>query len=139
MTAAETRIEEARIQEGAAQARLEALIVHLSSGLAVVRPGEELAVAELLCGWLESVGAGGPDPSIFGHLREEAEFWASIATPAELEAHVAAGLRRIERVHFAAPARKRLLVALWEAMTPEDRAAFLGRVDPRGQFHRQSA
>jgi len=83
---------------------------------------------------LEERRAGPPPHMAFGDIREDAAFWADTATPAEVEAVVAAGLRRIERTQFAAAARKRLFVALWETMEADDRRAFLARVDPKGNF-----
>jgi hypothetical protein len=65
-----------------------------------------------------------------GNLREDASWWADCATPQELEAYAAAILRRITRATFAENARKRLLVALWESLTPEQQAAFLRRAMP---------
>lgn len=83
---------------------------------------------------LEDRRAGGPVDTTWGDIREDAEWWADVATPPEIEAVVAAGLRRIERALFAVAARKRLFVALWEAMPQADRRAFLRRVDPQAKF-----
>lgn len=119
----------------AAQARTEALMRQLAALLAVVTPADVAHVCDLLCGWLEENGAGYPDPDfMFGQMRDDAAFWADTATPAELEAYVAAGLRAIERRHFAQGAQKRLFVAFWERMSDADRRKFLSRVDPDGRF-----
>lgn len=84
---------------------------------------------------LDDLGAGMPDfDHYFGGLREDAAFWADIATPPELEAYAGAALRRIARVPFALAARKRLIVMLWETMPDADQRAFLSAVDPDGKF-----
>lgn len=128
-----------RIAEMSDRARRQALLRHLAGTLSVVRPQDAPEVCELLAGWLEENGAGSPRLDVFGDVREDARFWADQAHPAELEAYVAAGLRRIERTQFAQGARKRLLVALWEAMGERDRRRFIRRVDPEGRFQKVRA
>lgn len=83
---------------------------------------------------LEERRAGGPVHTAWGDIREDADWWADVATPQEIEAVVAAGLRRIDRALFAQAARKRLFVALWDSMPQADRRAFLRRVDPQAKF-----
>ena len=117
-----------------AEAQLDALLGHLAKMLAAVRDDEAPAVAVLLCKWLEETGAGAPDHDGFGAIRDDAAFWAGIATPRELEAYVGAGLRQMGRTHFAAAARKRILVTLWESLGDGDRRRFLAKVDPAGRF-----
>lgn len=93
------------------------------------------AVREAAAAWLEDNGAGSPELATFSDgLRGDAAFWADCASPAELEAYVGAGLRVMGRTAFAAEARKRLLVLIWQSMTETDRRAFLARVDPKGTF-----
>jgi len=123
----------------AAEARLNAVIDRFLEDLSLVRQEERGAVSELLTGWLETISAGPPTTDLWSDMREAAAFWADIATPAELEAYVAAGLRRIERRQFAQAARKRLFVNLWEVMPEADRRAFVRRVDPQGKFHKGGA
>lgn len=96
--------------------------------LACSHPGGRTAIGEALCAALDTVGGGAPRYDAFGDMREDAAFWADIATPIELEAYAAAALHRIQRVTFAERARKRLFWAMWEAMSDKDRSAFLGRV-----------
>lgn len=117
-----------------AEAQLDALLGHMAALLMSVSREEAGPVAALLCKWLEEAGSGMPDQDGFGALREDAAFWADIATPRELEAYVGAGLRRMQTTHFAAAARKRILVALWESMDDGDRRRFLAKVDPSGRF-----
>lgn len=113
---------------------------HLAAVLSVVTADDARNVAQLLCAWLDDAAAGVPDTAdLFGGVRADAEWWADLASPLELEAYVASGLRRIERRHFAERARKRLFVTLWESMGAEDRRNFIARVDPEGAFRRQDA
>ena len=92
--------------------------------------------AQVMAAALEDMSAGMPDVSqgFFGAMRADAEFWSDLATPPEIEAYVAAGLRVIERSAFCARARKRLFAALWASFPDADRRAFLARVDPPGKF-----
>lgn len=119
--------------------RLEKACGQLALILMSLPEGDIPRVAELMQGWLEYVSAGMPDASIWGNLRSDAGFWADIATTAEIEAYVGAGLRRIERATFAESARKRIFVDLWEQMSNADRHAFMSRVDPEGNFQRGAA
>lgn len=68
----------------------------------------------------------------FRDLRQEAEDWADWSDPGVLQAYACAALTRLDR----APAlglltRKRLFAAIWQGFTPEDRAAFLAKIDPK--------
>ena len=120
----------------AMEARRLHLLARLCAVLSAVTPSEKAAVAEIVVGWLDEVGAGSPRFDVFGDIREDARFWADIAHPAELEAYTAAGLRKIERTQFASGARKRLFVALWDAMAAEDKRKFLSKADPDGVFQK---
>lgn len=127
---------EGAIRERAwAQIREHLLAAH---DLAVAAKAEH-PLAEILCAALEDFAGGPPREMFLSRLREDAEHWAYCALPLEIEAYVGAGLQRIERVEFAAPARKRLLVALWASMGTEERRRFLSRVDPEGQFVRRGS
>ena len=110
-----------------------ALLAHLADGLGSVREDEFRPVSELLVGFLEIARAGEPEFSAFSDVREDAKWWADVATPIELEAYVGEGLRRIERTSFAPMARKRLMVALWDSFSAEDQRRFLARVNPGGE------
>lgn len=68
----------------------------------------------------------------FRDLRQEADDWADWSDPSVLQAYACAALTRLERAPALGVAtRKRLFAAIWQSFTPEDRAAFLARVDPK--------
>lgn len=90
-------------------------------------PGGRQALGEALCAALDTVGGGAPEYAPFGDMREDAGFWADVATPMELEVYCAAALRRIERTTFASAARKRIFNVLWQSFTDAERKRFLDR------------
>ncbi len=108
--------------------------------LAIVKAGRPVA-ARVMVAALEEFCAGTPEcETFFGDLRADSEWWGDFATPAEIEAFTAAGLRRITRkADFGIAARKRLLVELWNSMLKEDQRRFLAAVDPNGQFQGRAA
>lgn len=122
--------------QGADRFRRDCILKQLAAVLSVVGHDDMPDVSDLLAGWLDHNGAGSPDSALFGALREDAAFWADIATPKELEAYVAAGLSRIERRNFAQVTLKRIFVSIWEVMSESDRRRFLSRVDPDGVFRK---
>jgi hypothetical protein len=70
--------------------------------------------------------------SYFRDLRQEAEDWADWSDPSVLQAYACAALTRLERADYLGQVtRKRLFAAIWRSFTPEDRAAFLAKVDPK--------
>lgn len=91
------------------------------------------AVVTVLALALDMYGAGIPE-GYSERLREDADWWADMASQPELEAYAGAALRRIERRGFGEKARKRLLVMLWGTLSDDDRREFLKKVDPRGAF-----
>lgn len=91
-------------------------------------PEGRRALSEALCGALETVATGGPHGEYLGGLRRDAEWWADLAPPAEIEAYTGAGLRRIERATFAQNARKRIFVMLWKNFSDAERKRFLTMV-----------
>lgn len=93
-------------------------------------------IGEVLCAALDTVGGGAPEYTAFGNMRDDAQWWADIATPVELEIYAAAALKRIGRATFAPRARKRIFMALWKSFTNEERVNFLkhmsgGNATPR--------
>lgn len=91
-------------------------------------PDAKRILGEALCGALETVCAGGPEYTAFGDMRDDAEWWADLATPMELEIYAGAALKRITRATFAERAKKRLFLALWNGFSEKDRAAFLAKI-----------
>lgn len=88
-------------------------------------PHGQLWLGEALCGALDTVGAGAPQYTAFGNTRDDATWWADLASPIELEIYAGAALRRIERVTFAERARKRLFMMLWNSFTKNQQGGFL--------------
>lgn len=97
--------------------------------------GDAPQVVAVLSAALDDLGAGMPELSaVSASLRADADWWADFATPHEVEAITAAGLRRIGEGPFGLAARKRILAMMWTSLTDDDRRAFLARVDPKGAF-----
>lgn len=95
-------------------------------------PDGQKAIGEALCAALETVGAGAPRYELFGNIRDDAQWWADTATPVEVELYAAAALKRIHKATFATRARKRIFMALWSEFTPQERSAFLAKVNGEG-------
>lgn len=95
--------------------------------------------AAICATYLEQVETGGPYQDAFGHLYQDARFWAEAAPPHEVVAYTIAGLRQFPAAHIGIIARKRAFAALWERFSESDRIAFLRRVDAEGNFHRGAA
>ena len=70
---------------------------------------------------------GGAAP-FWSESRYEAEQWAEYASDAQIAAMMAACLNRIGGARLVANERKRLMVALWNSLNPEDRQAFREKV-----------
>lgn len=90
--------------------------------------GGRRMIGEALCAALDTVGGGAPQYAAFGNMREDASWWADVATPMEIEIYAAAALKRMKRATFAPRARKRIFMTLWESFTDEERANFLKHV-----------
>lgn len=69
-----------------------------------------------------------PPISTFYSHREDAEWWAEIAPPHQVQAYVWAGLKQLRHEAMGRDMRARMIVALWNGMAPEDRAKFLAFV-----------
>lgn len=63
--------------------------------------------AVLLCAALDTMAAGEPGPA-FLQIRQEAEDWATFATPQELEAYLLACADQLAKTPIAAQARLRI-------------------------------
>lgn len=96
--------------------------------VAVVAACDPRDAAPILVAALDDLSAGEPDVDLWSGIREQAADWASFAHPFELEAYFAASLKRLGRTPLGIAARKRLIVALWAGLGPDDRRNFLARV-----------
>jgi hypothetical protein len=72
----------------------------------------------------------GSSPYFTGQ-RSECELWAEFASDGQIAAMLAACMDRIGGTRLLIEDRKRLLVAVWNSLTPEDRKAFRDRVMPK--------
>lgn len=85
----------------------------------------------VLCAAAEELGAGMPGLRDYrDRVAQGAGIWVDCATPHELATYLAAGLAKVDRRAFARNTRKRLLVALWNSLPPEDKTAFLDFIEP---------
>lgn len=105
------------------------------AALGAAHPAEALAIC---CGYAEAMGAGSPELDPFQNVRAGAQFWAAIATEAELIEHAIAAHAELGRRAVALNARKRLWVSEWSTFPVEERIAFLRRVDSQSRFHGRS-
>lgn len=101
-----------------------AAAIHMLDRLVACDP---MAAGLVAAETLECVSAGSPIVSLW-NVREDAEFWASVANPIEIECYFAACLREISSRNLALPARKRLFAALWESLPASDRSTFARRI-----------
>lgn len=89
-------------------------------------PNGRRVVGEALCAGLDTVAAGHPQyVCTRADMRSEAEFWADLATPAELEIVSVVALARLKKLSLADRARNRLLRDLWGTLNEKERAQFL--------------
>ncbi|QCP88231.1 hypothetical protein EYE35_17235 [Cereibacter sphaeroides] len=88
---------------------------------------------------LRRLSAGTPPHDVFGTVREDAKWWAAVATPVELVEYMAAAMRAIlqGRTALCLPERKKLMAELWRSLPEADRHSFLRRADPTGAFRRE--
>jgi hypothetical protein len=78
---------------------------------------------------LEGMETGGPGlTDMLGRVREDAVWWADIAPQHELQEYVYAGMKRLAGGAMGSATRKRFIVALWNGLSADDRAAFLAHV-----------
>lgn len=77
---------------------------------------------------LSDLMAGAPIAAVLD-AKEDAQFWADMATPIEIEAYLRACLLRMDNMALALGERKRMMMALWLSFDAVDQASFLKRVD----------
>lgn len=94
-----------------------------------------------ICGnFLAEHETGGPIlGDLMGTVMGDALLWADCAPIHELAAYGGASLDRLTNTRLALGIRKKLFAQLWESFGPDDRKAFLAKVDPNGQFLRRVA
>ena len=86
-------------------------------------------VVAVCCAAVEEYGAGSPERGdLFDRTKSDAEWWAECATQIELEVYLAAALRMITRRGFMRNAKLRVMAALWNSASPDDKQQFLERV-----------
>ncbi len=104
--------------------------LHRLMDIYAMSPEAAVAVADA---FLERTAAPFPEASpMFSGIQAEADWWADCATDTAIAAMLSACLRRlVNRPTIAPVARKRAMAALWQAMPPNDRAAFLRAVAPQ--------
>lgn len=114
--------EEARTARLAERQRL---ALRLGRAISEAHPRD---AAVLMTAALQALETDGPQHDLFGTARRDAEWWADIAPPHEVQAYVLAGLRQIGSAAIGPKARKEIFAALWLGMSAADRTAFLQRV-----------
>lgn len=94
----------------------------LAEAIAEAHPDD---ACQLMTGALIDLSAGIPSGAVFIDAEDDALWWASIATPAELVAVLTATLRALGNTALHVSQRKRLFMQLWRSFSAEDRARFL--------------
>jgi hypothetical protein len=75
--------------------------------------------------FLDSQSAGIPwVPMVLDLVRSDAQQWAEMAAPDELQAYAVAAMDRLAPGPFTSRQIKRLVAALWRRMSPEEQSAF---------------
>ena len=97
--------------------------------------------ADIMTEELLRLSAGTPPHDVFGLVREDARWWASVASPAELVEYMVAAMRAVlnGRSALCLEHRKRLMAEIWRSLPEADRHSFLRRADPTGAFRKGGA
>jgi hypothetical protein len=81
---------------------------------------------QLLTAALLDLSVGQPEATrFFDTIREDAAWWASLATPAELLEFMGAALDRLRDTALHREMRKRLFTKIWRSFDADDQARFL--------------
>ena len=83
---------------------------------------------QVLTAALADLEAGKPKPSRQDKVREDAKWWASMATPLELMEYTRATLAQLGEVALLRNHRKQLFARLWRQFSLEDQVAFLTKI-----------
>lgn len=84
--------------------------------------------AQLATALLIDLSAGMPKLPYFTSIRDDARWWASLATPAELLEALSAALKSLNSTALHGAMRKRLFMSLWHSFSPFEQGNFLARV-----------
>jgi hypothetical protein len=107
------------------------LAAALTSAIQKAAQIDDAVTVAILCAAAAELGAGMPVLAEYrAELGNSAATWADCATPDELATYLAAALAKIDRRAFARITRKRILVALWNSLPPEDRTDFIDFIEP---------
>jgi len=82
------------------------------------------AALGLLCATIEDLRMGNPLP-VLTQIGEDADWWAASSSAVEMEGYLIAIGRHLPDTPMHQRSRKRMIAALFKAMSAEDRAAFL--------------
>lgn len=88
--------------------------------------------------WLETRRTYGP-PIAFLMMEADAAMWVDCANQTELRVYLQKILPALGGTSFGINSTKRLLVALWDRLSPQDKAAFLAKVSPPSTKMRRAA
>ncbi len=86
--------------------------------------------AQIMVAALEDMVGEGPQADAFGTLRGDAQWWAETAPQHELQEYTYAGMKQLGQRALGPGARKRLILTLWQGLTPADKRAFIAKVAP---------
>jgi len=84
-------------------------------------------LCEILAIWLVGLRAGMP-VAAFETIESEADSWAELANPVELQMYQSAICKRLEHKPLSIKSRKKLFWGIWTSFLPSERTAFLKRV-----------
>ncbi len=88
---------------------------------------------QLLTAALIDLSAGMPSGATFSTVREDARWWAGLATPTELMEVLSAALDSLRNRAMHLGMRKRLFMRLWRSFSPKQQADFLSYVKKGGR------
>jgi hypothetical protein len=118
--------------QGAATIALHGLII-----------ASRMSVRGACCGaasFIDQHGAGYPEVGLLTErVRDDALFWADLASPIELETYAVAAIRALGHSPLTKAQVKRLGAMAWRRMNDDDRAKFRDWQDAQGRFIKGAA
>lgn len=97
----------------------------LCMAIADCDPDDALQIITAVLAGMETAG---PQHDLIGTARSDAEWWASLAPPHELQAYTYSGLRALARQTIPTAIRLRLMALLWNGLMAADKREFLRRM-----------